>query len=57
MDLKLSDCIIEAYGGTLKGSTTPMVDFGTYGFKNLNTGKITPEEPFTNTYVEGLYES
>ena len=25
---------------------------GTYEFKDLNTGKITPEESFTNYYAE-----
>ena len=34
-----------------------MVYFGTYIFKYLNTGKITPEELFTNAYFEELYES
>ena len=32
-----------AHAGPLKGSTTPMVDLGTYEFKDLNTEKITPE--------------
>ena len=34
-----------------------MVDLGTYIFKYLNTGKITPEESFTNAYVKGVYGS
>ena len=34
-----------------------MVNLGTYIFKDLNTGKITPEELFTNAYVEKVYES
>ena len=34
-----------------------MVDLGTYIFKYLNTGKIKPEEYFTNTYVKEVYES
>ena len=34
-----------------------MVDLGTYIFKDLNTGKITTEEQFTNSYVEEVYES
>ena len=38
-----SEHVIESDGGPLKGSTTPMVDFGTYVFKNLNIGNITPE--------------
>ena len=33
-----------------------MVDFGTYEFKNLNTGRITPEKLFTNAYTEEVYE-
>ena len=34
-----------------------MVDFGTYIFKDLNTGKIILEESFTNAYVEEVYDS
>ena len=34
-----------------------MVDMGTYEFKYLNTGNITPEEQFTNAYAEEIYES
>ena len=34
-----------------------MVGFGTYKFKYLNTGKITPEEYFINAYKEELFES
>ena len=34
-----------------------MVDLGTYTFKDLNTGEITPEESFTNDYVKEVYES
>ena len=34
-----------------------MVDLGKYIFKDSNTGKITPEESFTNAYVKELYES
>ena len=52
LNLKLSDHVIEAGDGPFKGSTTPMVDFGTHIFKGLNTWKITPEESFTNDYVE-----
>ena len=46
-ELRLSDHIIEAYDGIFKGSTLPMVDFGTYEFKDLNTRKIAPETFFT----------
>ena len=42
LNLELSDYVIKADDGSFKGSTSPMVDLGTYGFKNLNTGKITP---------------
>ena len=55
LNLKLSDHIIEADDGPFKGSTTPMVDLGTYIFKYLNTDKITPAESFTNAYVEEVY--
>ena len=34
-----------------------MVNLGEYIFKDLNTGKITPEQLFTNAYVEEVYES
>ena len=34
-----------------------MVGLGTYIFKDLNTGKITPEESLTNAYIEELYDS
>ena len=44
LKLKLSHDATEAYDRHLKGSTSPMVDLGTYEFKILNTGKITPEE-------------
>ena len=34
-----------------------MVDLGTYIFKYLNKEKITPEESFTDIYVEEAHES
>ena len=34
-----------------------MVDLGTYVIKDLNTGKITPEESFTSACVEEVYDS
>ena len=43
LNLIFYDHVIEADDGKFKGSKTPMVDLGTYEFKNLNTGKITPE--------------
>ena len=33
-----------------------MFELGTYAFKILNTGEITPEEQFTNAYAEEIYE-
>ena len=30
----------------------PIVDLGTYEYKDLETGKITPEELFMNAYAE-----
>ena len=56
-NLKFSDHVIEADDKPFKGYTTPMVDLGTYAFKNLNTGTIKPKELFKNDYVEELYES
>ena len=41
--LKFSKHVIESDDGPFKGSTTPMVDLGTYICKYLNTGKITPK--------------
>ena len=31
--------------------------FGIYKFKDLNTGKITPEKYFMNSYAEEIFES
>ena len=53
----MSEYVIEYDDRPFKGYTAPMVDLGMYTFKDLNTGKITPEESFTNTYVEEVYES
>ena len=43
LNLKFSDHAIEADDGTFKGSTTSMIDLGTYELKKLNTVKNTPE--------------
>ena len=56
LNLKLSEHVIKVDDGHVKGYTTPMVDLGTYIFKDLNKGKIAPEKLFTNTYVEEVYE-
>ena len=55
MNLKFSDHVIEEYYGVFKGSTAPMVDLGTYEFKYLNIGNITPEESFINSYTEEVH--
>ena len=39
-NLKCSKHVIKVDGGPFKGSTIPMVDLGTYIFKDLNIGKI-----------------
>ena len=40
LNLKKFEHFIEAYGRTFKGYTTPVVDLGTYIFKDLNIGKL-----------------
>ena len=42
-NLYLSEKFIEADDGHFKGSTTPIIDLGTYIFKDLHRYKITPE--------------
>ena len=34
-----------------------MLNLGTYGFKYLETGKITPKELFMNAFAGEVYES
>ena len=46
--LKLYKHVIKVDYVPYKGSITPMVDFVTYIFKYLNTGRIKTEELFTN---------
>ena len=48
LNLKFSEHVIKADYVPFTGSTTPMVDLGTYIFKYLNT----PKELFTNACVE-----
>ena len=43
INLKFYERVIEPDDGPLKGSSAPMVDIGTYGFKHLNTGKLHPK--------------
>ena len=52
LNLGLSEHVIEADDGPLKGLTAPMIYVGMYELKNLNTGKNTPEEMFMNYYKE-----
>ena len=52
LNLKLSEHVIKTDDETFKGLVAPMVDMGTYQFKDLNIGKITPEESFMNTCTE-----
>ena len=52
LNLKLYDHFIEADDEHFKWSTALMVDMGTYEVKDLNTGRITPEELFINAYAE-----
>ena len=42
-NFKCSDHVIEADDGNFKYYMATMVDMGTYEFKDINTGKITPE--------------
>ena len=57
LNIKFSEHVIKADDGPFYGSTTHMVDLSTYIFKDLNIGKITPEESFTNVYIEEVYGS
>ena len=57
LNLKSYYHVIEADDGPFKGSTAPMSYMGMYEFKILNTGKITPEELFTNAYIKKGHES
>ena len=43
LNLKFSDHVVEADNGTLKESTAPISDIGTYESTDLETEKITPE--------------
>ena len=43
---------MEGGDGPFEGLTSPMVNFGEYEFKYLNTGKISPEEYYICAYVE-----
>ena len=56
LNIKFSECVIEADYGPLKGSTALMFDMSTYEFKNLNTGNVTPGELFLNAYAEKIHE-
>ena len=57
LNLKYSKHVIKSDDGPFIVSTASMVDLGAYVFKDLNTGKIIPEESFTDAYVEEFYGS
>ena len=40
LNLKFSEHVIKSYDGPFNGSTTTMVDLGTYIFRYLNKGKL-----------------
>ena len=52
LNLKFSDHVIKSDYGPLKWSKASMADLGTYEFRVLNTGNVTPEELFLNFYIE-----
>ena len=43
LKLRSSEHVIKVDYGPFNGSTIHMVDLGMYIFKDLNTGKVTPE--------------
>ena len=51
LNLKWSEHVIDTYDGTLKMSSSTMVDLGTYELGYFSTGESTPEEPFINSYI------
>ena len=55
LNLKFYDHVIKADGGLFIGATAHMVDLGKDAFKYLNTGKIKPEEIFTDVFVKEVY--
>ena len=57
LNLKLSYPVIEADYEPFKGYMAPMVVLGTYEFKYLNTGNITPKYDFRHYYAEEMHES
>ena len=57
LNIEFSDHIIEAYDGPFKVSTETIVDLGTYEFKEVEMGDITPKELFMNAYTEKVHES
>ena len=57
LNIKESEHVTRVGDGPLKGSTEPMIDLGTYAFKDLNTGKITHAEPVMSAYAEEVFES
>ena len=56
LNIKLSQYDIEAYDEPLKVLTALLVHLNMYDFNILNSVKIIPEEPFMNSYAEGIHE-
>ena len=48
---------IKGFEEPFEGCTAHMVDFGTCELENLDKGKITTEEYFTDSYAEEVFES
>ena len=56
LNIQLSEHVIQAADGSLKGLAANMVALGTYKLKKINAGYITPKESFINAYSEEIYE-
>ena len=54
LNIRFYEHIIEADDVPFKGYTTLMVDMGTYEFKDVNTGKVTTKETFTDAHAEEI---
>ena len=52
LNLNIFRHIIELDDRPLKGSMAPMIDLDAYGFKDLNTENIAPQEYFTHAYED-----
>ena len=57
LNLNFSQHIIKSGDGPFEVSMAPMIYLGTHAFKDLNTGKITPEGYYRNSYIEESFVS